>query len=86
MASDMELFAVSMVRGQMVSDLPANDPRSAMATEVAQWIDTELGIDLQSVDLASIRARVPADGPGDKMVYTFEWEGMEWDILDRGLG
>jgi hypothetical protein len=86
MASDIEIFSVSMVRGQMVSDLPASDPRAAMADEVAQWIDTELGVDLQSMELASLRASMPADGQGDEMVYTFEWEGMEWDIVDRGFG
>jgi len=86
MASDIELFSVSMVRGQMISDLPVGDPRGVMATEVAKWIDSELGVDLQSVDLASLKARVPADGQSDEMIYTFEWEGMEWDIVDRGLG
>jgi hypothetical protein len=86
MASDIELFSVSMVRGQIISDLPVGDPRGVMATEVAKWIDSELGVDLQSVDLASLKARVPADGQSDEMIYTFEWEGMEWDIVDRGLG
>jgi hypothetical protein len=86
MASDIEIFSVAMVCGQMVSDLPASDPRTAMASEVAQWIDTELGVDLQSVDLASLRARMSAEGQSDEMVYTFEWEGMEWDIVDRGFG
>lgn len=86
MASDIELFSVSMVRGQVVGELPADDPRSAMATEVAQWIDTELGVDLQSMELASLRAHMPADGRSDQMFYTFEWEGMEWDIVDRGFG
>jgi hypothetical protein len=86
MAGDIDLFSVSMIRGQMVSDLPASDPRVELAKEVAQWIDTELGVNLQSMDIASLKARVPADGQSDDMVYTFEWEGMEWDIVDRGFG
>ena len=82
-AADMELFSFELENGEFRNIETVDAARVSTAERVASFVEARLGIDLASVDDASLTGKMMAGDPSKSPVFTFEMDGLEWDIRDR---
>jgi hypothetical protein len=82
-AADMELFSLELENGEFRNTESFDAARIATAERVASFVEGELGIDLDSVAEATLTGKMMASDAIRSPVFTFELDGMEWDIRDR---
>jgi hypothetical protein len=83
MATDMEIFSFGLSKGELTTVDSMDSARVATAERVADFVSLKMGIDLTRVQDASLTGKVVAGEAANTSVYTFELDGMEWDIRDR---
>jgi hypothetical protein len=82
-ATDMELFSFGLASGELRNTESSDAARIATARRVADFVEDRMGIDLATVAEATLTGKMVASDAGRSPVFTFEMDGMEWDIRDR---
>ena len=90
MAADVDLFSFRLNNGVLTNadgvsgTIVGDDPRLALAERMTDWLGSKLGMNIDRLSDATLAASVRDDfrgATGDaETVYTFAWEGMEWDF------
>ncbi len=89
MAADADLFSFRLDGGRITAadgTIVSNDPRLDVANRMAEWVGGQLGLDVDRISDAVLsgatRDEVWLTGGDEEPIYTFAWEGMEWDIRE----
>ena len=85
-AGDMELFSFELTNGELRNTESSDAARIATARRVADFVEDRMGINLATIAEATLSGKMMSGDAGRSPVFTFEMDGMEWDIRDRQGG